>query len=320
MVNKIRAIIYSAVGIIALYLGVQAADYIRGLQNENERLHAELIGTKTEFKKLNEYVAELSSEYKKQSDLHNQARKEWAEISRKKDERIKLLSDATYLIGRHTERQNGPDYYYETPKRTRNYVLNELRIQGSDSPPIGYILIKSDGRTYKRNYEFEIQVKNLQTVDERTGKIKVYAKAFLVPKETSPLAKRVDGYQDWKDVSYPLKIKDGVALIDPTVLNRTPPKMHWWSPRINGSFDFASKTISPGLGVSLSGYGVSRNDLTYKFFRLGGHYNEQDGFEPTLTPAMWRPFSKVLPNTYIGPGVNFKNPGIGYFLGLQIGL
>lgn len=310
----------TAVIIVAFILGSKLGSYVLDLEAKNERLYTELIGQRESYRQISENLAQLETKYTKQQELAKAAEQRFRGLIRDKDERIKVLSDATYLIGRHVSKQDGPDYYFETKKRTRNYVLNELRIQGSDSPAIGYILIKNDGRTYKRNYKFEIQVENLQTVDEESGRIRVYSKAYLVQKEKSPLVKRVEGYKDWEDVKYPLKITGGTALIDPTIKNQLAPKFHWWAPNLNANINF-SGTVEPGLGASLMGYGVSKNDLKYKLLDLGLKYDPvEESFAPTLIPISWRPFDSVLSNTYIGAGVGYENPGLSYFLTLQIGL
>lgn len=315
---KIVGMVFLA--IVGLYFGSKAASYILGLESTNGRLHTELTGQKESYKQLTEHTAQLESQYTEQARIAETAKRRFSEVIRAKDERIKTLSDATYLIGKHVTKQNGPDYYFETPRRTRNYVLNELRVAGKDSPPLGYILIKSDGRTYKRGYSYEFRVDQLQTVDEETGRIKVYSKAYLISKEKSPLAKRVDEYKNWKDIKYPLKITGGSVLVDPTIKNQLKPKFHWWAPHINANANFGSKYPVAGLGVSLAGYGPTKNDLSYRLLQLGAQYGKETGLQGTVIPVMWRPFPKVLSNTYIGPGATLTNNGLGYFLGIQVGL
>lgn len=320
MLNKIKIVLSIIILLGILYSMNKVMGYISGLENSNNRLHTELIGQKEKYDQLNKHTAKLESQYIQQKELLKKSEERFKEIVKSKDERIKLLSDATYLIGQHVSKQDGPDYYFETPNRTRNYVLNELRLSGDSSPPIGYILIKNDGRTYKRNYKFEIKVETLQTVDENTGKIKVYSKAFLISKESSPLAKRVDGYKDWNDIQYPLNIIGGTALIDPTIKNQLKPKWFIFAPHLNANIDFKGIKPSPGLGLSISGYGITKNDLKFKFLQLGTHYSSQDGFKGTLSPVLWRPFSNIMSNTYLGPGITLDDGKISYFIGLSIGL
>jgi len=308
--------------IIVTVAGIALFAYSKWRDANEERRFTELIGTQTKYEQLTKYTAKLESNYKTQTDLSKLAEKTWKEVERKKDERIKLLSDATYLIGRHVEKQNGPDYYYETPRATRNYILNEIRLAGEKSPAIGYILIKNDGRTYKRNYRFEISVRTMHTVNEDTGHVSVFSKAFIIQREKSPLAKRLKGYDDWFNVEYPLEITGGTALIDPTMPN-TRKKLHWWSPHINGGFNFGvggdESFARPGISFSTSGYGRSRNDLDYKFLHFGLD-TDTDFKKPGihLIPFSYRPWEKVLTNTYIGPGIGWTEDGTNYFLNLNL--
>jgi len=324
MIKDVFSKYFSQLLILITVVGVALFSYNLYRDYTEKRKYADLIGTKDKYEQLTRYTAKLESDYRSQKDLAKKAKKDFAEYKKTANERIKLLSDATYLIGKHVEKQDGPDYYYSTPKGTRNYVLNELRISGEESPPIGYVLIKNDGRTYKRNYSFEIRVKNLQTIDEDTGKVRVYAKAFLVQKEPSLLAKRVKGYKDWNGVQYPLDIVGGSVIVDPTEKNQTK-KLIWWAPHTNVGMDLGllsgQADIRPSINFSTSGYGVSRNDLDYKFLHFGlNSSTDMDDFGVIFSPFSYRAFPKYLTNTYIGPGIVWNKQGTGYFIGINLSL
>jgi len=324
MIKDIFSKYFSQLLILITVVGVALFGYSLYRDYTEKRKYADLIGTKDKYEQLTRYTAKLESDYRSQKDLVQKAKKDFAEYKKTANERIKLLSDATYLIGKHVEKQDGPDYYYSTPKGTRNYVLNELRISGPDSPAIGYILIKNDGRTYKRNYSFEIQVKNLQTIDEETGRIKVYAKAFLVLKEPSLLAKRVDDYKDWNNIQYPLDIVGGTVFVDPTEKNTTK-KFLWWAPHTNVGANLGifsdSSIIRPSIDFSTSGYGLSRNDLDYKFLHFGLNSNtDMKNIGASFVPFSYRAFPKYLTNTYFGPGIMWDRQGTGYFIGINLSL
>lgn len=319
---KLKYLFYIAVAISLGLMAQAAADMWKDYKGYN-RLHQELIGQKEAYVQLSKVHAKLAVNYESEKDLHEKAKKEWGEVSKAKNERIKLLSDATYLISRHVEKQNGPDYSFRTKRGTRNYILNEIRIAGKDSPAIGYILIKNDGRTYKRNYAFEIQVKNLQTIDENTGKIKFYAKAFLVQKESSLLAKRVEGYKDQKDVKYPLEITGGTVLYDPTIKNQLKNRF-MWTMNFNGGVNVGAQgdsLLKGALGVSFAGYGPHKADLKYKLLQVGAGFNSDATFANIhLIPVSIRPLPKFLKNTYIGPGIGYTTDNrTVFFLNTSIG-
>ena len=310
--------------VILTIVGLALFGYSYWRDQQEGRKYTNLINTKEKYEQLTKYTAKLESDYKSQKVLVELAKERWAEVERTKDERIKLLSDATYLIGKHVEKQNGPDYYFETPRRTRNYLLNELRIEGADSPPIGYVLIKHDGRTYKRNYKFEIRVNNLQTIDESTGKVKVYAKAYLVMKENGLAGKRIKDLKKWKDVPYELEIVGGTAFVDPTMPD-VQKQFFWWSPHINSGLSFGAGAggvfMRPMLDFSFLGYGKTRNDLDWKFLHIG--FDTDTDFTDSgmhLTPFSYRFWSSVLTNTYIGPAIGFSPSGFNGQININLSL
>lgn len=289
-----------------------------------DRLHQELVGTKEKYEQLNAHTAKLESDYKTQKDLAVTTAKRFSEVAQAKDEQIKMLSDATYLLSKHVGKQTGPDYFFETPKKTQNYAYNEVRLAGPDSPPIGFVMIKSDGATYKGNYSFEIRVETLQTVDEATGKIKVYSKAYLVAKENGLAQKRRPDFKTWAGVDFPLDIVGGTALIDPTVARTDLKHVMWWAPRINGGlnvgFNRNGSFIRPALDFSVAGYGRSRNDLDWKFLQMGIGLNGKFK-DPDLhaMPFTYRPFPSILTNTYFGPGVGWSSvDSLEYFLNTSV--
>lgn len=327
MLETLKQIVVRYVSQILLVLTLAGVGYFAYTLwadgKEKDRKYSELIGTKEKYEQLSKHAAKLETDYKNQKDLLERTKKEFSEVVREKDERIKLLSDATYLMGRHVNRQDGPDYYFETTGRTRNYVFNEVRIAGQDSPPIGFVMIKNDGRTYKGNYEFEIRVKTLQTVDEATGKVKVYSKAFLVAKEDGLAGKRRPDLKKWKGEEYPLEIVGGTALVDPTAPNQDK-RFMWWAPRLVGGFDAgvagSGFKLKPDLAFSFMGYGYSRRDLDWRFLQVGiNAETDFSHFGVSFVPFAYRPFPSFLTNTYFGPGIGTDRNGIFFFVNTSLG-
>lgn len=288
-----------------------------------QRQYTDLIGTKTAYEQLTKYTAKLESDYKSQKDLVAAADAKWREVVREKDERIEMLSDATYLIGKHVNKQNGPDYFFETKGHTRNYVYNEIRLSGEDSPPIGFVMIKNDGRTYKGNYAFEVKVETMTTRDEKTGQVKVFSKAFLVSKENGLAEKRRPDFKKWKDVEFPLEIVGGTATIDPTTPATEPEKLIPWAPHLNGGFNLGVDPegyfMRSSLDLSVAGYGKSANDLSWKFLQLGlGTDSEFKNPDFHIIPFTYRPIPAILSNTYMGPGVGWNKNGVSYFINTSV--
>lgn len=288
-----------------------------------KRKYQELVGTQEKFEALSKYTAKLEVQYKEQAEIAKKADAKWQEVVRQKNEQIQVLSDATYLIGKHAQKQDGPDYFFETPKKTNNYVLNEVRIAGENSPPIGFVMIKKDGRTYKGNYPFELRVESLQTKDASTGRVKVYSKAFLVAQDNGLAEKRRTDFKKWKGVEYPLEVTGGVADVDPTLPPEGAEKFMLWAPHLNGGFNVGGDSgglfFRPEINFSFSGYGVSRNDLSWKFLQFGiGAETNFSTVDFHVIPFTHRFFPAILTNTYIGPGMGFSNRGTSFFLNTSL--
>lgn len=296
--------------IVFLVLLLLAGHKIYQDYQTNQRLHQDLIGQNEAYKQLSNKHAQLGTKYRSQEELLQNADERWSEVVKNKNERIKLLSDATFLIGQHYLKTQGPDYYFETKRRTRNYVFNEVRLAGKDSPPIGFVMIKNDGRTYKGTYPFEIKVENLQTIDESTGKIRVFAKAFLIVKKNGLARKRRLDLKKWKNIPYPLKITGGEIVVDPTIRNPSPPRFFLWNPKLDLSVgvgvDSGGARLLPGFDVSLMSYGVSKNDSKFKFFGIGINLGaKSEDLDINIKPIYWRPFN-LFSNTYLWPGLGLS--------------
>lgn len=298
--------------LLGMYFGGKIGSYFYGLKTENKRLHTELIGQKEQYKQLSDHAASLEIQYVDQQRLNKELEAKFANERDSLKGRIKVLSNATFLIREKARKSGRSDLVYKG-KRLK-YVLNEIRY--NDGPPVGYVLIFDNGNVVSKLYNHELSVNTAVSRDEGSGRYDIVSKADFILRSPSL---NTNGEKNWYKVPYPLTITGGKAFVDPTEPNQLKPKFHWWAPHLNMSIDF-NREISPGLGVSLAGYGVTKNDLDWRFVNLGAHYNETDGVEATLVPAMYRPFSNILSNTYIGPGIQFGDNGIGYFLGLQVGL
>ena len=116
-------------------------------QEKKERLlleerYGKLIGSKEESKVL-DYATQLATSYKEQAELAKDAKEAWRQLAKEREERIKSMSTTIVTVDPETEEQPKSDYAFETPDKTNGYTLNELRIDGKDSPPIGYVMIKN---------------------------------------------------------------------------------------------------------------------------------------------------------------------------------
>tara|TARA_R110000868_G_C10973188_1_gene771538 strand:+ start:74833 stop:75750 length:918 start_codon:yes stop_codon:yes gene_type:complete len=288
---------------------VCATFYLFETKRDNKRLHSDLIGKTEKIEFLNENVANLERSYVNQNVLLAKAMSEFDVITNNYKKRIKVLSNATFLIREKARKSGKSDIVYRG-KRMK-YIVNEIRY--NDGPPVGYVLIFDDGRVVSKIYNHEINVKTLVARDEAKGNYDVVTRADYVLKSPAIL-------NGWLNKPYALKIKGGTALIDPTEPNNVKKRYFWWAPQVNANININGINVQPGVGVSLSGYGNSKRDLDFKAFQFGAQYDKEKSLGFTLTPLLWRPLPKVLNNTYIGPGAYVDSSGQGYFFGVQIGL
>jgi len=310
---------------VLLVLGsvIGAYWYLSSSTQPPQREHEELIGLKEKYEQLTKYTAKLEANYQSQKALTEAADKRFKEVVKEKNERISILTDATFHLGKHYLKSQGPDYFYETPKKTKNYAYYEIRLHGATSPPVGFVMVKQDGRAYKGMYSFDLVVETLQTVDETTGRVKVYSKAFWVPKENGIAGKRRPDLKTWEGERYPMPIVGGTILVDPTK-DKTSPHFIKWAPKLNGGFNIGTGpdglSMKPEFNVSLSGYGKNTKDLQWKILQIGVATDTKlKNVDLHLIPFTYRVFPNILSNTYIGPGIGISETGTTYFINTSVG-
>ena len=310
---KILWIFYIVIVGISLSYGFKFGSWILKLQTENKELHTELIGKKEEYQQLSEYSAKLKVQYLDATALADKLKINFNKEADVLKGKIKILSNATFMIREAARRAGNSDISYQGAKV--KYVVNELRYAGG--PPIGYVLIFDDGRVVSKLYKHIIDVKTAISRDEKTGKYTIINKADYVLK-TIPVT-HTDS-DNWLNKPFALKIVGGEAFIDPVEPIKQSKFFHWWAPRINAEFSFYKNSLYPGIGISLLGYGYSARDLDFKFLQIGGQYTKDGSIIPTVSPIMWRPFPDFLANTYIGMGASYNDSQIMPFISLQVGL
>lgn len=291
-----------------------------------EERYSKLTDTRTDMVQLSSHVAQLATLYKDQAELAKEVALAWKDLALERGERVKLKSETVVTVDPTVEKQPKPDYTFLTPEGKEGYTLNELRIEGKDSPAVGYILVKNDGEVYKKNYKFEIRVESVQLKDDLTGQIRIVSRAFLIPLENGLAGDRRPDLKKWKDEKYPLKVTGGETVVDPQEPIVTTSKVKGfvpWSMNFNAGFGlFGSREgldTKATVDANLAGYGVSKRDLDWKFVHLGANYSRNGGLGLHLTPFSYRPLPNILTNTYVGPGAFWSPDLYGYFVGLNVG-
>jgi hypothetical protein len=277
-------------------------------KNDTERKYKDIVGKEEQFKRINDYVADLEKKYLTEKQMREELEKRWGEQKKNLEGRIKYLSDTVFSLKNDEQEDN-----------LGNSKLIEVSSQkdGKKGPPLCYVKLDKDNKIYKKVYDFEINVDTAMSRDEDSGKYFILTKANLTLLDT-PL---VDS--EWKGKPYPLKISNGVAIIDPTEKNLEN-KFYWFDPKLNGGINFgvsgSSFTSRPSLAISWMGYGLTKNDLKWKFINTGIDFNTKfNNPGINFSPFLYRPFDSFIVNTYVGPGVSYSSSGVGYYLGLSLG-
>jgi len=293
-----------------------------------EKRYAKLLEIREDGHPVDDSKAyQLATAYKEQVELAKQLATAWKEVAKERGERIKLTGETIVSVDKSKETQKGNDYEFLTEQGKKGFSLNEIRVAGTDSPPIGYVLVKKDGEVQKGTYAFEIHVESVQLKDDLTGKIRVVSRAFLVPKQNGLAGKRRPDLKQWKDEPYQLPVTGGNVLIDPQepIVPIIKEKgLVWWPMNLNvglGVFSVNGITESRTMAdVTLLGYGLSKQNLDWKFLNIGINHSNDYGIGMHLSPLTWRPAPDTLTNTYLGPGYWSDAENQGYFMGVQVGL
>lgn len=282
-------------------------------KQDTDRKYNDLIGKHEDFKKINDYVADLEKRYASEKQLREHLEKNWSKEKKYLKGMIKLISETKFDIS--SKEAEG-----KLSILGKNKVIEIAPILKDNSlgPPICYVKWDEQEKIYKKVYDFEINVHTAISKDENNGKYNILTKADLILIE-KPLVS-----SEWYNKPFPVKITNGYAVIDPTEKS-TESSFYWFNPKLNAGINFGIVSSSfytrPSVGISWMGYGFTKNDLKWKFLNTSIDFDtglNNPGIN--LMPFMYRPFDSFITNTYLGPGISYSSYGTGYFLGISLGL
>ena len=277
--------------------------------------YEELIGQVEKYKQINKNVAELEVKYEEQKKLNDELKAKFKEVELKNDERVKIIQQADFVLSKKRRTTDNADLIYIDKLGKQKYIYHELHLvsdDGSIGPPIGYVMIFEDGKVVSKIYKHQIEVNSATIKDEKTGRYKIVNKANFIL-EQSGLANRKDSSKkDWKNVKYPINIVSGTSLVNP-IEKVEAKKIRFVDPHldlgINNSFSKQAEfSVVPNVGISLSSYGRSKRDNSFRFFRFGVGYSSSKKIEATFSPIMYNIAGTIpiLTNTYIYPNIGFS--------------
>lgn len=308
MIGKV--IKYCFIGLIVL-VALFGAQKIYNLFYENQKLHEDLLNTQQKYEQLSKDSAKLEIDYKNEKELQALLEKDWAKEKAKLEGKVKILAQAVFSTQEKERVTDRSDIVYKGP-----YVLNEIKFS-NDGPPIGYVLMRQDGKVASKLYNYQIEVNTVVSKDDTSGRYNIVSKADYVLKETPKVADN----KTWQDKKYPLDIIGGTAVIDPVDIVTVPTaRFYLFAPRIGGGTHIYIDNIVPYFGLSLMGIGVSKRDLSWKFAEFGLEYSKDTKIAFSFAPIMYRPLKDWLPNTYLSAGITWTTLGSKkYFIGLNVG-
>jgi hypothetical protein len=179
----------------------------------------------------------------------------------------------------------------------------QIQIDGAVVPGIG---------TYTTKVEYQLHLK-LKAVEAQvilpSGDINRYLILYQLDENKKPIEfLTLDNYQ--------------VSISD-----QRKEHMFWWAPHIDvgvlGGLQFKNPSVAYGgsLGFSVAGYGLTKDDLQWKFLRVGLNLGNH-GIGGDLAPFEFN-FGKYIPflsNLWVGPIVweNASGPGGGVFMSVGL--
>lgn len=282
-------------------------------KQDTERKYNDLIGKQEDFKKINDYVADLEKKYTSEKQLREKLEKNWIKEKEYLKGMIKVISEVNFELS--TKESEGKVSLLESNKLIE---ISPVLKDNSLGPPLCYVRWDEKDKIYKKVYDFEIKVNTAISKDENNGKYNILTKADLILTE-KPLSS-----SEWYNKPYPVKISNGYAVIDPSE-KITGNSFYWFDPKLNAGINFGLNGSNfytrPSIGVSWMGYGLTKNDLKWKFLNTGIDFNtDLSNVGINFMPFVYRPFDSFITNTYLGPGVNYSISGTSYFLGISLGL
>lgn len=186
------------------------------------------------------------------------------------------------------------------PPPVFNYIDERLTINSKlISEPIDnkYVLYLDNNYTLTLFFKLNL----VQTISP-SGMINNYAELW----EIMPNGKEIEKLE--------------ITKFESLVTDQRVAHLMWWAPHLdlgiiggwNGAFIFGGS-----IGFSSSGFGLTRNDLTWRFLRVGITLGEKVGLD--FTPILWNVNLPLISNLWIAPMITYNGRlGAGLFLGVVL--
>jgi len=150
----------------------------------------------------------------------------------------------------------------------------------------------------------QLSVKQIQTVGP-SGAVNNYAEVYEIDKNGKELGK--------------FKVTKFQAVVQDTRQRH----FIWWTPHLSLGLMAGyngDKLLGANLDFSVMGYGLTNNDLSFRFLEVGAFLSDKVGF--LFAPLAWN-FGRDLPllsNLWVSPNFLYtgSKPGVGLSLGVML--
>ena len=329
----IKAVIFGAVVVFIIFAGYNGIQYIKNYMNFNTNIvgiessiQKRIDAQNREFKQITdnqarahtEIVNSLKDEIKELSKTNKEVVKDIEEASEKiksigavQTEMNVNLSRKIDAISDHTYKEGTGEYNEQYFKK----IMAKAKDKGGNvvEIPLGWAMFfpnREPEKQWKTGiYPLEYYLKIIQT-EQKTGQMNTYAEAWV----------ETDQPKEYKDTKFPLTIKEMEFKQE----KKSNKEFFLWAPHLNLNLDYSfsstlDNNIAGGLSFSTMGYGITKNDLDWKFLEFGFNTNGKD-FTLKLSPFSYN-IGRHIPlisNTFLGPFVGFGSDGAVYGIGLSI--
>lgn len=318
--NIIKAILFLAILGTVVFGIYNAAEYIQNYttygSGKVSDLQAKLDESNRKFVRIEGELKDSQNVVRSQTtvvsslkdDISNlkQERGDLIATIKKNEEKITNLGEIkSKLEGDLTDLRKKPDHVYKagTGDPNEQYFKKVFYRYKDDKGaeqeiPVAWTIFypnKPEEEKWKTGiYPLDYYVRIVQA-EQKTGQTNTYAEVWF------------ENTKDKQSRELGLKAPITIEKSEFKQLKVTDKQMFWWAPHLGLSVDgyYGSNVdqyYGAGLDFSFSGYGRTRNDLTWRFFDFGASYNG-DGVYFKFAPFLYNIGEHIpfISNTYIGP-------------------
>jgi len=250
--------------IIALLigLGVLLWFWVGGLQHQNEGLQEQIEESQRQYMELKENVARAESKMVNQGELKELLRETVDPaiqgLIRKNQETVKLINEVEGRLQGSVEEIQLEPVIIEKDKVKINQFSSQIYLP--EGPPIAWWRVDEQGLALQGLYEMRFSLKTTLTEQKSRKGYNVYNELWL----TNPYL------PEWKDKPYPIAIDR--AEVKWVSISQAK-AFYWFLPKLDIGMEAGFKGLEkPGwgfsIGTSLMGYGLTEDDLEWRFLRL----------------------------------------------------